>query len=603
MRKKIRLHNKDLKNPENNSIKKLQFFKAWELLSPVFSQHRFRLLAGFAALLIVDALQLTIPYIVKYCIDGLKEKTITTEILLWMGWLILIIAITVVILRFCWRYLIIGFSRILERRLRNKIFSHILKMDSPFFERYSTGDLMAHASNDLAAVQMACGMGMVAAIDALVMSLAATGCMVTINFKLTFFALLPLPMLAIATGFLSSKLHHSFSRVQEKFAGLTEFSRATFQSIGLIKAYNMEQFQTKAFDDKGKSYVKSNMQVARIQGIITPFSALTGSLGMLVVLFLGGRLVILETISIGDFVAFISYLYMLIWPMIAIGWVANLLQRGLTSLGRVEEILSSRSTLPQIPEQGRQTLPAKPTFSFRAANFAYPSTSSFALRNLNLELGPGTHGITGHNGSGKTTLCKLLTRRYCLTSGVLLLNGKDVNELPPALIRSQISYVSQEPQLFSDTIRANIAFGRLEAREEEIHHAAQIAALEDEILTMDDGYDTLIGEQGVNLSGGQKQRLALARALLCDRPILIIDDGLSAIDTATEHQIFLTLQQKNYQTIILVSNRIKLLSLTRQIHLFEDGRLRQSGNHSQLLASSSFYQAMYAKQMQEENDA
>lgn len=577
---------------------KLSFSRAWQLLFPIFCRYRLRLALGCAALLVVDVLQLSIPHIIRYCINGLAEKSISTGILLAMGVLIFTIALLVVLLRFCWRTRILGFSRILEYQLRNDIFTHILKMDAPFFERHSTGELMAHSSNDLAAVQMACGMGMVAALDALVMSLAATCFMASISFQLTCLALLPLPLLTVATRVLSGRLHRHFAKVQEKFAGLTEFSRSTLLAIGLIKACTMEQLQTATFDAKGRSYVKSNMNVARIQGIITPFSALTGSLGMLMILYFGGRLVILGAISIGDFVAFISYLYMLIWPMIAIGWVANLLQRGLTSLGRVDKILTSRSSLPAIQLAEKKISP-HPTFTFRATNFTYPSAKAPALHSLDLELGPGIHGITGRTGAGKSTLCRLLIRSYPVESGMLFIDGEDVNQLPPALIRNLIAYVSQEPQLFSDTIYANIAFGQPAATEEEVRHAAQMAAIEEEILSLANGYQTRIGERGVKLSGGQRQRLALARALLCPRQILLIDDGLSAIDTATEHQIFLGLQRRSYQTIILVSNRVKLLSMTDKIHLFDNGSLRHSGNHDQLLTASSFYRAMHTKQMQE----
>lgn len=588
-----------------NLIKKdkerFSFSRAWEILFPIFLRYRFRLTAGFSALLIVDLLQLLIPRIIKYCVNGLADKSISTGVLLQMGGIIIAIAILVVLLRFCWRTLIIGFSRRLEYHLRNNIFSHVLKMDAPFFERYSTGTLMAHSSNDLAAVQMACGMGLVAAIDALVMSVAATGFMVTINFQLTCLALLPMPLLTIATRFLSKKLHRHFARVQKKFAELTEFSRTTLLSIKLIKASTMENFQTKIFDNMGRSYIKDNMRVAFIQGIITPFSAFTGSLAMLMVLYFGGRLVILETISIGDFVAFMTYLYMLIWPMIAIGWVINLMQRGLTSLDRVEKILSSQALLPKVPDTGQQISP-RPTFSFHNASFTYPAASIPALSELNVEFGPGIHGITGHTGSGKSTLCKLLARLYTLNSGTLLIDDKDINQLPKELIHNQITYVSQEPKLFSDTIAANIGFGKPDATEQEIKHAAQMAAIEEDILALKDGYKTIIGERGVRLSGGQRQRIALARALLCSRPVLLIDDGLAAIDTATEHKIFQELQKSSYQTIILVSNRIKLLSITDRIHLLENGRLCHSGSHEELLAISSFYQTMHAKQMREESN-
>jgi ATP-binding cassette subfamily B protein len=574
------------------------FIQLRELLLPTFRNNRLRLAAGFSALILVDLFQLTIPRIIKHAVDGLETMTITTTGLLQLGGLILVIASLVVVLRFTWRYMIIGFSRFLERAIRNRIFSHILKMDMPFFEKHSTGDLMAHSSNDLAAVQMACGMGMVAAIDALIMSLAAIGFMVAIHPGLTFLALLPMPLLAVSTRILSGKLHKRFATVQEQFSALTEFSRSTLISVGLIKAYTMENFQTERFDTLGQKYVRSNLRVAAIQGLISPLATLIGSIGMLMVLFFGGRLVITNIITLGDFVAFITYLYMLIWPMMAIGWVANLVQRGLTSLGRIYNLVNSRSVLPDPVLPSEPEMFSKPGFELNNLTFRYSSQSSPVLNNLTLSLGPGIHGITGRTGSGKSTLCKLLARLYPLEDGTLFFGGTDVNQLPLQFIRSHIGYVGQEPVLFSDTIAANIALGQADASREEIIQASVNAAIHEDILELKDGYDTLTGERGVKLSGGQRQRLALARALLCDRPVLIIDDGLSAVDVATEHEVFAGLRRHfEGKTVLIVSNRIKLLSMTDRIIILADGSIESEGNHEQLLEENSLYQSMFLKQM------
>ncbi|MFW2366552.1 MAG: ABC transporter ATP-binding protein [Desulforhopalus sp.] len=582
--------------------KRIPFSQIRDLLTPAYRQHRLRLLIGFTALLCVDFLQLTIPRIIKYGIDGLETLTITPETLLKLGGLILLIAFLVVVLRFCWRYLIIGFSRLLEQAIRNRIFSHLLKMDAPFFEKRTTGDLMAHSTNDLAAVQMACGMGMVAAVDALVMSVAAIGFMISIHPKLTLLALLPMPLLAISTRILSGKLHKRFSSVQEQFSALTEFSRSTLISVGLIKAYTMENFQTDRFGVLGRKYVKSNLSVARIQGLISPLSTFVGSTGMIMVLYFGGRLVISSTITLGDFVAFITYLYMLIWPMMAIGWVANLVQRGLTSLGRIYTLVTSRANLPDPATHGAVEMLRAPEFRLKELSFAYPSLTTPTLRNMTLSLGPGIHGITGRTGSGKSTLCKLLVRLYPVENGSLFLDGRDVNTLPLDFIRSHVSYVGQEPVLFSDTIAANIALGIPDASREDIRRAAVNAAIHDDIEDLQEGYDTLIGERGVKLSGGQRQRLALARALLCNRPLLVIDDGLSAVDVATEHEVFAGLRQHfSGKTVIIVSNRIKLLSMTDQIIILNNGEIESRGSHDKLLAENSFYQSMFEKQMKQDN--
>ncbi len=587
-----------------NLKRQIPFSQLRDLLLPSFRQHRLRIFLGLAALILVDLLQLTVPRFIKHGVDALENMTITTGGLFRLGLLILGIAAVVVVLRFCWRYLIIGFSRLLEQAIRNRIFSHILKMDAVFFERRTTGDLMAHSSNDLASVQMACGMGLVAAVDSLVMCVAAIGFMIAIHPMLTLLALLPMPILAVATRILSSKLHRRFTKVQELFSELTEFSRSNLVSIGLIKAYTMEDFQTQRFDRLGREYLSGNLKVAAIQGLISPLATLVGSMGMLMVLYFGGTLVIRQVITLGDFVAFISYLYMLIWPMMAIGWVANLVQRGLTSLGRIHDLVTSRPVLPDPAPASDLSPLVRPGFRLHNLSFTYPSGKSPALREINLTLGPGIHGVTGRTGSGKTTLCRLLARIYPVPEGALFFGGHDVNSLPLTFIRSQIGYVSQEPVLFSDTIAANIALGNPGASRDEVVRAAEAAAIHSDIEVLPKGYDTVIGERGVKLSGGQRQRLALARALLCDRPVLIIDDGLSAVDVATEHEVFACLKRHFAgKTVVIVSNRIKLLSMTDHIIVLADGAVESEGDHERLLAANSLYQAMYLKQMRQDSES
>ena len=581
----------------DTSPKRASLRELIDLLRPSFGRYRWQLVTGFVALIIVDFLQLVIPRVLKHGVDGLAASSISHSNLLALAALIVAIAIAVAGLRFVWRYLIIGFSRLLEQNLRNRIFSHLLRMDAPFFEKHTPGDLMAHSSNDLAAVQMACGMGMVAAADALVMSLATIAFMLHIHVQLTLLALLPMPFLAWFTRSLSSRLHHRFNTVQEQFSLLTEFSRSTVVSIRLIKAYTMELFQTDRFDRLGRRYVRSNLGVAYIQGLITPIATLAGNLGMLIILLVGGRLVIAGALTMGDFVAFISYLAMLVWPMMAIGWVANIVQRGLTSLNRIHHLLGCRATLPDIADNGEPPLD-QPSFSLRGLQFAYAPGLSPALVDIDLEIGPGIHGITGRTGSGKSSICRLLARLYPVADGQLFFGGRDVNTLPLSYARSHIAYVGQEPVLFSDTIAANIALGRPEATEQEIIAAAASAAIDEEIRELPDGYASLIGERGVKLSGGQRQRLALARALLCDRPVLVIDDGLSAVDVATEHEVFAGLRQRFAgKTVLIVSNRIKMLSLTDRIIVLDEGRIACTGGHEELLAASSLYRSMYEKQM------
>jgi ATP-binding cassette subfamily B protein len=570
-----------------------------QLLAAQFVTHRYRLLAGFVALISVDFLQLSIPLLVKRAIDSLAVQEATMALLIILAVAILAIAMTVVVLRFIWRMLIIGFSRYLERALRNRIFSHILAMDQYFFSNRSTGDIMAHGSNDLAAVQMACGMGMVAAVDALVLSVAAIGFMIHIHPTLTLYALLPLPFLALTTRILSAKLHHRFNHVQEEFAHLTEFARSAVVSVRLIKAYTHENSQVEDFDRLGRRYVHANIRVALIHGLLFPASTLIGNLGLLIVLVYGGRLVIDNSITIGDFAAFTTYLQMLIWPMMAVGWVANLTQRGVTALRRIHGLVTSRPILIDTSDD-KAELPVSSGFKARELTFSYPDSSTAQLSNICFDVESGIIGIAGKTGSGKTTLCKLLIRLYPVDYHTLFYGEIDVNEIPFEQLRSQIAYVGQEPILFSDTIRANISFGIDDPSSEKIIAAARDADIHEEILGFSNGYDTIVGERGVTLSGGQRQRLALARALLYDRPVLVVDDGLSAVDTATENNIVSALRRRfSGKTVFIVSNRLKLLSMTDRILILEEGQLIDEGDHHTLLQRNSFYQAMHLKQMQE----
>lgn len=562
---------------------------------PLFRRHWLRLLAGLIALVVVDFLQLIIPRFVKTAVDALASGTADGNLLLRLSGLVCLVAVVVAGLRFVWRYLIIGFSRILEKSLRDRLFDHILHMDQPFFERWTIGDLMAHASNDLATVQMACGMGLVAAVDALVMSSAALGFMVAISGKLTLIALLPMPLLIVCTRILSGRLHHRFNLVQEQFALLTEFARASLVAIRLLKAYTLERFQQDRFARLGEAYVQSNLKVAAVQGLLFPIATLVGNIGMLLLLYFGGALVIEGRISIGSFVAFISYLYMLIWPMMAVGWVANLFQRGLTSLGRIHKVLDQQPEVSAGPT--RALPPGRPcVYECRRLSFTYAGANQPALRDIDFSLSPGLTGMTGRTGSGKSTLCKLLLRMYPVADGQLFLQGIDVNRLSQADIRVQIAYVGQEPVVFADTIAANIAFGRPEASQEEIEAAARAAAIDGDIRGFAQGYQSLIGERGVKLSGGQRQRLALARALLCDRPLLIIDDALSAIDVETEQQVLRGIMEGLAgKSVLLISHRVNVLRQARHILLLDEGRIVDQGCHETLL-QHPFYRLMVEKQ-------
>ena len=576
-----------------------QLNNSWQsvrLVLPFFRQYRLQLLIGFFSLLAVNGLQLVIPRIIKHAVDGLQHERISHATLLQYGLMIVGLALCIAVFRFGWRYMILGFSRHLEKDLRNWLFSHLLTLDRTYFQRSTTGEIMALATNDMAAVQLAGGMGLVAFADALVLSLAALSFMAYIHPGLTLIAIVPMPLLALLTRILSGRLHRYFKKVQEQFSRLTEFARTTINSIRMIKAYTLEKNQTEKFAGMGREYVQDNLRLAKVQGTLFPVSGLIANTSMLLVLLFGGRLTILGRITIGDFVAFTSYLFMLTWPMMALGWVTNLFQRGVTSLQRIQAVLDERPVIAA-PAQPL-SIPGKvKCISVKNLTFTYDSQSGPALENITLDLQQGLIGIVGKTGSGKTTLAHLLARLYPVQEGTIFWNGLDINKLDLAEVRRRIALVPQDITVFSDSVRTNIAMGKPGAGLEEIEAVARAAAIHDEIVSLPQGYDTRLGEKGVKLSGGQRQRIALARALLSDRPVLIIDDGLSAVDIETEHEIIGTMRSFIRDRIcIVVSHRLAPLAQADTLIVMDSGKVVAQGDHRHLLRTNSFYATIYEYQ-------
>ncbi|MCK4837267.1 MAG: ABC transporter ATP-binding protein [Desulfobulbaceae bacterium] len=571
---------------------------ALQLVIPLFIKYRLRILVGFMALLTVDLLQLMIPRVIKSAIDSLQFATASPASLLQHGMLVVGFALAIACCRFGWRYLILGFSRMLERDLRNRMLAKLVRLDRPFFNRRSTGEIMALSSNDLAAVQMACGIGLVSCVDAIMMTTAALFFMAYIHPQLTMIALAPMPILALLTGLLTKLLHRRFSRVQEQFSRMTEFARSTLSAIRLIKAYTQEGPQTGYFAKMGREYVKNNLRLAVVQGALFPFSTLIANASLLLVIYFGGRLTIAGTISIGDFVAFMTYLFLMTWPMMAIGWVTTLFQRGLTSLDRINQVLMEEPVV----QEPLAPLPMPLTnrrISVRNLIFSHVAQQHEPiLDGINLEIPPGFLGIVGKTGSGKTTLCQLLARIYPVAGNQLFWEDIDVNRLSLAEVRARIAYVPQDTLLFSDTIGANIGFGNPDADQAEIEQAASLAAIHDEIIGFEKGYQARVGERGLLLSGGQRQRITLARALLMDRPVIIIDDGLSAVDTDTEHRIISNFKEwLPGRTCIMASHRVAPIMAADQIVVMEGGRITDRGSHHDLLDSNRFYKTIYNHQM------
>lgn len=578
--------------------------KSIALIKPYFVENRFKIAAGLLSLIIVDLLQLFIPRIIKWTVDGLADLQIDLGQLLVYAVYMAVIAVLIGAFRYAWRWCLLGTSRRVEEGLRNRLFAHIQTLSASYFDRTSTGDLMAHATNDVQQIRMATGMGLVALNDAIVLGAAAIGFMLYINVALTLFVLIPMPLIAISTRFFSKKMHQRYQMVQAAFSDLTETIRERFAGIRIIKAHNRKEREAARVEASSQKYVRQNLGLVRIVGAFFPMMLLFTNLSLAIVLYLGGRQTIELTITPGDFVAFISYLGLLTWPMMALGWVTNLIQRGRASLDRINRILQAH---PEICNQKNATALSRfeGRIVFENVGFTYRQDAgepARVLSGITLKVEPGkVLGIVGPPGSGKTTLLSLIPRLYDVSSGAVFLDGKNIRSLPMDNLRSTIAFMPQEPFLFAGTIRDNITFGNPLIKEAELQNAAKKAAVYDAIRSFPNGYETIVGEKGVVLSGGQKQRIALARCLVAESSVLILDDPISQVDLETGSTIINTLKSMTgRKTIIIVSHRISAVSFADQIIALDQGKIIEHGTHSDLLATDQYYAKTFRLQEIEE---
>ncbi len=569
----------------------------YRILLPYFRRNLGILAIGVSSLLIVDLLQLFIPRVIKLAVDDLTRYEATSARLLSYAGMVLALALGIVVFRFVWRRCLFGHSRQVEEALRNRLFAHLQTLSFSYFDRANTGDLMAHATNDVQAVQLAAGMGLVALTDTLVLGTAAIGFMLYINPSLTLIALLPMPFIALFARTISRIFYERFQKVQASFSQLTERARENLAGIPTIKAYTQETAEIKRFDQTGRNYIAANLRMVKISGFFSPMSLIFTNISMALVLVIGGKLTILNTISVGDFVAFNSYLLLLTWPMMALGWMINLFQRGSASLGRIQAILNTPSEAAEILEVPKKSL-TQGDIESRSLTFTYPDSNLPALEDIHLSIKPGQLvGIVGRTGAGKSTLCQLLPRLYDTPPGQLYLEGEDIHRWPLDELRRAIAVVPQDPFIFADTVRANICFGNPDASTDEMIKAAEAAHLLDEILALPHQFDTILGERGVTLSGGQKQRLTLARALILSTPLLILDDCFSSVDLETELAILANLRHYlKARTTLIASHRLEAMRAADVIFVLEWGRLREQGSHDQLLAQKGIYAALYHRQ-------
>ncbi len=570
--------------------------KAFRTLLPYVKKNIWFLIGGLTSLLIVDVLQLFIPRIIKWVVDDLTQGKANTAILLGYGLKIIGLAILMIIFRFFWRYFILGTAYRIEKILRLRLFSHLQTLPLTFLNRFSTGDIMAHATNDLNAIRMALGMALVAIVDGVVLSLMAIGFMIHINLALTLYALMPAPFLVLITNQVGKRVHNRFLKVQETFSLLTEKIRENFAGISVIKSYVQEKHRIKKISEVSSQFVQRNMDLIRIWSLFFPMVLGLINLSIAIVLIMGGRQAILFKITPGDFVAFISYLGILTWPLIALGWVINILAQGAASMNRINTLLETEAEVSSFPHPVQiNRLAGK--IEFNNLSFSYNGRS--VLKNINLTVKPGERvAIVGRIGTGKTTLLNLLLRLYEVKEGKVFLDEIDSKTIPLEKLRVNLGYVPQDTFLFSDTIKENIIFGSPQSSHEKLVEVTKVAEIYDEIMSFPHNFETVVGEKGVILSGGQKQRIAIARALLMDAPILIFDNALSSVDTETEERIMKNLQPLTFQrTTLIVTHRVSSIKDADCIYVLEDGAIKECGNHSTLLARERIYAELFRRQL------
>ncbi|MFH0811257.1 MAG: ABC transporter ATP-binding protein [Pseudomonadota bacterium] len=571
--------------------------KVFRTIIPYVRENIWILIVGLTALLTVDVLQLLIPQVIKRAVDTLVQEEVKGSLLLICGVQVIGISVAIGIFRFFWRYCIFGTAHQIETNLRLRLFTHLQTLPLSFFKQVFTGDIMAHATNDMIAIRMALGMALVAMVDGVILSVMAIGFMVHINVVLTFYALIPAPFIILATNRFSKVVHEQFLRVQETFSRLTEKVRETFAGIRVVKSYVQEQHRLEKLQEVSHQYIQRNMELTRLSGMFLPLLLCLVDLSLAIVLMFGGRQTILLTITPGEFVAFTSYLGILTWPLIALGWVVNVLQRGAASMKRINNLLEIK---PEITGSSQFTKRAPLSGKIEFLNLSFSYDNSFpVLKDITLTINPGEIiAIVGRIGSGKTTLLNLLLGLFEFKEGRLLLDGEDIRSIPLEFLRQNIGYVPQDTFLFSDTIKENIRFGSPDASLDNIVTVAKLTQVYDEILSFPHQFETTVGEKGVILSGGQKQRIAIARALLLDTPILVLDNALSSVDTHTEERIVTNLKPlMTRKTTIIVTHRVSSVKDADQIVVFEEGEIREHGNHETLLALGGIYAKMFWRQL------
>ena len=567
--------------------------KAFRTLLPYFRPYRKGLFAGLALVVVGNFFTILGPWLIRQAVDSLAIE-LSTSLLVRYSLLIVGAALLAGVARYGMRELLNGISRRIETDLRDDLFAHLLRLPPEFYDRWRTGDLMSRATNDVLAVRMVAGPAIMYMVNTATISIFALALMIWISPSLTLFAMIPMAILPVAVVWFGRRIHTRFERIQEQFSTISNFAQENLAGIRIVKAYVREQDQSERFAALNREYMSRNMALARVWGGFFPTLQLFGGLAAVVVLWLGGRQIIDGQITVGDFIAFGFYLTLLMWPMIAVGWVTNLVQRGAASMERIDALFAEPVVITD-PEHPVVLSDVRGDIEFDDVWFRYPGTERWVLEGISFRITAGqTIAVVGATASGKSSLVRLIPRLYNATRGSVRLDGVNVQDLELDELRRAVAMVPQDPFLFSETLRRNIELGG----GTDVESAVEIAALTETLVDLPAGLETPLGERGVNLSGGQKQRATIARALVRDAPVLILDDALSAVDTITEERILRGL--KGYmrgRTSIVVSHRVSAVAEADLILVLEDSRLVETGTHLELLSRRGTYARLLERQL------
>jgi ATP-binding cassette subfamily B multidrug efflux pump len=574
-------------------------------LFPYLWRYRRAFLVGGISLLLTNGIWVIFPQVIRRAVDDLYHG-VTREKLLTYSLLILAIALSKGIFQFLTRWVLIGISRDVEFDLRNDLFKHLESLSYEYYQRTRVGDIMARTTNDLNAVRMMLGPAIMYSANTIVFTAGSLIFMWGISHKLTLYAFVPLPAVSILIQYFGKRIHERFEKIQATFSDISARAQENFSGARVIRAYVQEKAEAENFARSNREYINRSLKLVQLMGMLWPTLQTMLGFAVVLVLWLGGREVLLGRISVGDFVAFNMYMVQLTWPIIALGWVINIYQRGTASMGRINEIILEQ---PAVADNdvardlvGRETT-LRGEVEFRNLSFSFPGSSKSVLRHINLKIPAGSSlAIVGPTGSGKTTLVNLIPRVYdAAHDGQVLIDGRPIKNYPLAVLRRNIGFVPQETFLFSETIRENIAFGVEHASIEAVRAAAAGASIATDIEGFPEQYDTVVGERGITLSGGQKQRTAIARAMIRDPRILVLDDALSSVDTHTEDKILSHLREVMHgRTTILISHRVSTVRNADRIAVLHDGEIVEYGTHEQLIERNGYYTDLYNKQLLEE---